>query len=180
MLTDESSIFRNSFQEKRNFEAIKNLIKTRSRNKKKTVVEEDNSDVWKRKPVDFTVKLYHPKPPKRNSRNAIKPWLYDKYLRKIENDSSDATNENKDPDEKVITDIMSSFYSNTNLDEYQSQTESLEFQSSFRCITPNADRIKMSKTMGYRDSLEQYKNPVPHDFRGVKTSDNIYFIINIQ
>jgi hypothetical protein len=167
MLTDESSVFRNSFQEKRNFEAIKSLIKTRSRNKKKIIVQDDNSDVWKRKPVDFTVKLYHPNPPKRNSRNAIKPWLYDRYLRKTENETSDVPIENQDPDKKVISDILTSFYSNTNLDEYQSTNKSIDFQSSFRCITPNADRIKISKTMGYRHSLEQYKNPVPHDFRGV-------------
>ncbi|RMZ94549.1 hypothetical protein BpHYR1_053157, partial [Brachionus plicatilis] len=149
------------FFNKRNFEASRALIETRSENQKPFGKQKQISSIWDLQPVDFSVKLYHPKPPKRNSRDAIKPWTYDKYLRPIQ------SQDNQQP-EKISADksIVES-YLNENYDFNRQQSEA-DFEKSFRALTPNGARIEASKLMGFRDGLEQFKNPKPHDFRGLK------------
>lgn len=149
-----------SFYNKRNFEASRALIETRSENQKPFEKKKDIHSIWDVQPIDFSVKLYHPKPTKRNSKEAIKPWTYDKYLRPIQ------PGENQLP-EKISADkhIVES-YLNENYD-YNKQDSEVDFQKSFRLLTPNGARVEASKQMGFRDGLEQYKNPRPHDFRGV-------------
>ena len=149
-----------SFYNKRNFEAYRSLIETRSEKQKPFENKKEINSIWDLDPIDFSVKLYHPKPPKRNSKDAIKPWTYEKYLRPIQRDNNQVP-------EKISADkyIVES-YMNQNYESNNSNTE-LDFKKSFRALTPNGARIQASKSMSFREGLEKYKNPKPHDFRGV-------------
>lgn len=143
------------------------MIQVRSESKKPTIRVKEHFGVWDKEAVDLSWKLYQPNPPKRNTREAIKPWVYDKYLRsmddhlKVEKYNDKSTYNGKSIQEQVI-------------DEFGSigATESIpdagpEFQLAFRLPTPNGARIEASKIMGYRIGLNQFKNPKPYDFRGV-------------
>ncbi|CAF0716745.1 unnamed protein product [Brachionus calyciflorus] len=131
-----------SFQNKRDYESYRTLIETR-------------------KPIDFSVKLYHPKPLKRNSREAIKPWEYDKYLK-----PSDLQNDKEVTKISADKAIVNSYL--TENSESNNKENEIDFEKSFRTLTPNGARIEASKNMGFRDGLEQFKNPQPYDFRGLK------------
>lgn len=54
-----------TFNLKDNFEVNRNVVLVRSQSFKVKVKEKDTSDIWKRPPLDFTWKLYQPKPLKR-------------------------------------------------------------------------------------------------------------------
>lgn len=148
------------FCSKRNFEASRSLIEIRSEKQKPYEKKKEINSIWDLEPIDFSVKLYHPKPPKRNSKEAIKPWTYDKYLRPIQQGNNQLSEKNS-ADKCLVESYMNENYARNN-----SNTE-LDFQKSFRVLTPNGARIQASKSMSFREGLEQYKNPKPHDFRGV-------------
>jgi hypothetical protein len=162
----------NTFQEKSHFEAYKNLIRVRSIKKEDVLDDFDDEDevpsknVWQQKPINFSPRVYQPKPPKRNSRDAVKPWTYDRYLRVREDD-----NDNMEPrNEEIIQLGINNYLSEENeSDSSEGSSSSSSFQASFRLMTAKGARAKASKSMGFRDSLGlgQYKNPQPHDFRGV-------------
>lgn len=166
-MTNENSqqVLVNTFQDKKDYEAFKNLIETRSDNAKPLKKLKDSTNVWDREPVDFTWKLYHPHPPKRNARESMKPWTYDKYLRPTNPDENEENND-KNKKKSVEQQIVDDFFNKTNNSNTEEKEEE-DFQVSFRVPTPQAARIKASRTMSFREGLGQYKNPAPHDFRGV-------------
>lgn len=159
-----SEVGLNSFQNKREYEASRNLIETRSENQHPYQKVKEINSIWDQDPVDFSLRLYHPKPPKRNSREAIKPWIYDKYLRPIDPDILQRNSES--PKKSVEKVILNSFLSGESEKSDSTDADNL-FQTSFRVLTPNGARIEASKSMGYRNSLEQFKNPGSFDHRGV-------------
>lgn len=159
-----------SFQNRREYEASKILVETRSENQKPYVKKKHANSIWDLEPIDFSVKLYHPKPPKRNSRDAIKPWTYDKYLKKFERSSSQESE--KYSAEKTL--VNSYLTENSLISTFQSE---VDFQKEFRPLTPNGARIEASKNMGFREGLDQFKNPLPHDFRGVIILKKYIFLI---
>lgn len=57
------------------FDADKELEKFRSKNFRLAPLPLDNN-VWRRPPPDFRPQAWEPKPPKRNSRDAMQPWKY--------------------------------------------------------------------------------------------------------
>ncbi|WAQ98072.1 hypothetical protein MAR_022445 [Mya arenaria] len=63
------------FNSKTNYDANESLIQIRSENflRKPEIKEED---IWKRPPPDFRPQKFAPNPPKRNSRESQRPWLY--------------------------------------------------------------------------------------------------------
>ncbi len=63
------------FSGKTSFDATRELTKTRSENFKINPPQKDD-DIWKRPPPDFRLQCFAPKPPKRNSREAMQPWKY--------------------------------------------------------------------------------------------------------
>lgn len=155
--SNDQHINLNTFRDKREYEASKNLVETRSDKQKPFKKLKEINSVWDVEPVDFSLKLYHPKPLKRNSREAIKPWTYDKYLKKpnVEIINEDSNNSA----EKVVLNNLISSSENNEMVE--------DFQGSFRVLTPNEARIEASKHMGFRNGLEQFKNPQPFNHRGV-------------
>jgi hypothetical protein len=153
-------INRLSFKHKFEFNALKELDTERERHliKKEKLI--DYSNVWNIKPVDFSLKIYHPKAPKRNSREAIKPWIYDKYLRKSESsDNLNLKQTTKSADARMIASFLEN--NENKIDDKEN------FETQFRPITPNEDRFQHAKEHGFRAHYGQYVNPKPHDFRGV-------------
>ena len=63
------------FDGKTSFDAERELMKNRSEH---FLIKEKESidDIWKRPPPDFRLQMFAPKPPKRNSREAMQPWKY--------------------------------------------------------------------------------------------------------
>ncbi|KAH3840284.1 uncharacterized protein LOC127879976 isoform X2 [Dreissena polymorpha] len=63
------------FNSKTNYDANESLIQIRSENfnKHEPMKEED---IWTRPPPDFRPQKFAPRPPKRNSRESQRPWLY--------------------------------------------------------------------------------------------------------
>lgn len=156
----------NTLQDKINFEAFSNLIRHRgsARAKEKLLrscedLSSSSSSIWDRKPIDFSPRLYQPKPPKRNSKEAMKPWKYG---------SKETTSKQQSQEiEKPPLDLSAYLSEKSKIDWQNDENSRESFQGSFRLLTANRARIEASKTMGFRDGLDQYKNPMPHDFRGV-------------
>ena len=65
-----------AFEKKSNYDATNELIRLRDSNFRIRPPSKDD-DIWKRPPPDFRPQCFEPKPPKRNSREAMKPWKYD-------------------------------------------------------------------------------------------------------
>lgn len=159
-----ANVNKNTFKSKREYEALRGLIEVRSENQAPIPKVKNYLTIWDKEPVDFSLKLYHPHPPKRNSREAIKPWLYDRFLKPIDNsDRANKTDENM-AHKKQMDEYLSSYDSSL---KENNENEEPEFIAGIRLRTAKGARMDAAKSMGYRDSLEQYKNPVPHDFRGV-------------
>ncbi len=64
-----------SFDGRTSFDAQQDLSKTRSSNFHIRPPPKDD-DIWKKPPPDFRPQNFAPKPPKRNSREAMQPWKY--------------------------------------------------------------------------------------------------------
>lgn len=160
---------RQSFNGRNEFDSSRGLIKLRSNSLQKKTKSIDYSNVWNIKPIDFTMQLYHPRPPKRNSRDAIKPWEYDKYLRKSESsiDTRPPVEVSKNAETRMIEEYLHP--------DQDSDQEPEEFDTLFRPITPNEDRVLMAnKRMGFRAHLGSFKDWKPHDFRGVRAKIRFY------
>ena len=158
--------FFSSFVEKRNQEATCVLVRTRSDHAKPLKKKKTIESVWDQKPVDLTWKLFHPRPPKRNTREAIKPWEYDKYLRKTEENELSAKSREQPADK---TSLMSNLFKPSATDETDQNdtSDNAEFKVDVRVDTPDRARFKAAREMGFREGLDTYRIPKPHDFRGV-------------
>ncbi|XP_059147304.1 uncharacterized protein LOC131935044 [Physella acuta] len=63
------------FDNKTSFDAEDGLLQTRSQTFK-AQAEKVEPDIWKRPPPDFRYLVYDPQPPKRNTVDAMRPWIY--------------------------------------------------------------------------------------------------------
>lgn len=179
--SSELNIYKNTFDARNDYLANKEYFNDRSQNSKLPKNPVRVNSIWERKPVDFTWKLYHPKPPKRNSREAIKPWQYDKFLKPIESlHSSSSFNLSEKSEEnfgnKYLSESLNKMF---NLKE-----ESLdlrEFSTLFKPLTASKDKIDTAKTMSYRDGLDQYEGSInkfhPREVRNFEYK-NIQLIIS--
>ena len=158
LFQNESMIYRNTFDCKLDYLASRSYFIDRSKNCSVPLVDNEikltrsNTNVWDKKPVDFTWKNYHPKPPKRNTRDAIKPWMYNKYLRPIEP---------KEPEfnERSEENIANQFLAESINKAFHVNQESLgskDFEVLFRPTTPLSSKVDASKHMSFRDGLSQY------------------------
>ncbi len=125
-------------------------------------------NVWEKKPVDFTRKLYKPHPPKRNTRESIRPEQYDRFLRSSADESIfwEKPEEKKKANEQMLE---SSFF-NESFENWKK-----DFETQFRIVDPLAAKIQASKAMSFREGLDTYRNPRDHDFRGVGFYVSFYF-----
>ena len=156
------TVKKNTFNDKLNHEAERNLIETRSVSSKLPKKIKDIATVWDIEPVDFSWQLYHPKPLKRNTREAIQPWLYDKYLREVDENEKISLGVKRTVESQILEDFFGSSQV-FNLDD----EEKKNFHRSFRVLTPNGARQEAARIMSFREGSDVFKNPSKHDFRGV-------------
>ena len=143
------------------------MIETRSQTKVPHKEEKENLGEWEKKAVDLSWKLYQPRPPKRNTREAMKPWLYDRFLRSDEEIAMIEKYHDKNEFKgKTIQELVLEDVGSIGAKEVVAE-KAEEFQVMFRVPTPQGARVEASKTMGFRIGLKQFKNPKPLDFRGV-------------
>ncbi|CAD5110663.1 DgyrCDS41 [Dimorphilus gyrociliatus] len=140
------------FDVKTSFAATESLLNVRSANFSIRQKEEDN-DIWKRPPPDFRPQVYAPKPPKRNSRDAVKPWKYHARF-----DDEPPRSKNIPP---KLPEIFAPVKPGENLTK-----EKPRFIRTFR-INDSYD-AKLDLVKKFREvkgSVEPYQQPEPHDFR---------------
>lgn len=144
------------FDSKTNYDANESLIQIRSDNFTKKVVEKEE-DIWTRPPPDFRPQKFAPNPPKRNSREAQRPWLYGTIPGQREFVKRERT--------KVIPHLLK-----------PKEKEDRGLVTLF-----HIDRPFTAKKKFVREGMnvkEQYTNPSPHDFRGVRGL--LYFKYNVH
>ena len=100
----------------------------------------------------------------------MKPWRYtDEYtIRKsTEKDVTAVEYINKLSEEFEVDKLKDLFgYSKDSTSDFEENSES-EFYGKCRLPRPNTARMEAAKTMGYRDGLDQFKNPKIYDHRPV-------------
>lgn len=132
------------FQSKTNYDANESLIQIRSESfQKHTPVQEE--DIWKRPPPDFRPQIFAPKPPKRNSRESQKPWLYGTIPGQRESV--------KRVRPKVIPHLLK-----------PKTEENKGLVTYFHIDRPFTAKKKFVREGMYEKG--EFVNPAPHDFRG--------------
>ena len=135
------------FEARTSYNATEDLLNTRSANYRFRPPPPDNN-IWKRPPPDFRPQVYAPKPPKRNSRDAVKPWKYG---------TKPGEKEEVTREESVKLPLIL---------QAKSQDEN-PFVTHFNILDPYQAKILGAKYGSYKPGA--YKMPQPHDFRGVRT-----------
>lgn len=132
------------FTSKTQYDANESLIQIRSENFSKLVPEKDN-DIWKRPPPDFRPQVFAPKPPKRNSREAMRPENYGTFPGKHVTV--------KRPVRNVIPHMLR-----------PAKPDEGRMSLRFHIDRPFTAKKKFVREGMYKAG--QFKNPQPHDFRG--------------
>lgn len=133
------------FTSKTQYDANESLIQIRSENFSKLVPEKDN-DIWKRPPPDFRPQVFAPKPPKRNSREAMRPENYGTFPGKHVTV--------KRPVRNVIPHMLR-----------PAKPDEGRMSLRFHIDRPFTAKKRFVREGMYKAG--QFKNPQPHDFRGV-------------
>ncbi|XP_074659314.1 putative uncharacterized protein C7orf78 [Tubulanus polymorphus] len=131
------------------YNAKENLLKCRS----DTYLirhEPPDVDIWSRKPPDFRPQSFAPKPPPRNSREAMKPWRYtnasDGYYNWRLSEKRDGL---------VLPSLLRPSW----------QDPRPKFRTKFDFPDPHEARVDAVKTKTFKQG--PYTNPKPHDHRGL-------------
>jgi len=114
-------------------------------------------DIWDLKPLNFNPKTFEPKPLKRNSRAAIKPWTYKMRDEKEPTQIVIKKLCNKRRNEKTIKVLQ------TLVNESKEQSEKKEWQTFFSLMDPHEAKVDFVKNGMFKPS--QYKMPQPFDHR---------------
>ena len=100
----------------------------------------------------------------------MKPWKYNdgksSSLSKEKEVSAENYIKNLSKEFKVDN-LMSNSKSSFDLEERSEP----DFRGKFRLPSPNTARMDAAKSMGYRDGLDQYRNPKSYDHRPVSKSN---------
>lgn len=136
------------------FDATQHLLRSRSESFVLRAQPPD-MDVWKRPPPDFRPQCYAPKPPKRNSKEAMKPWRHNEK----ENEEDEENEREGEKDGKNVQ--LPSLVSLSQSDKQEPE----DFVTRFRVLTPNGARAMFVRHGTYYPGM--YQSPKPHDFRGV-------------
>jgi hypothetical protein len=100
----------------------------------------------------------------------MKPWKYtDEYSTRKSTDKDVTAVEyiNKLSEEFEVDKLKDLFgFGKDSSSDFEENSES-DFYGKFRLPRPNTARMEAAKTMGYRDGLEQFKNPKLYDHRPV-------------
>jgi hypothetical protein len=140
------------FTSKTQYDANESLIQIRSENFSKVEPEKDN-DIWKRPPPDFRPQIFAPKPPKRNSRESMKPENYGTYPGK--------NKPVKRPERTVIPHMLR-----------PKKPDEGRMILRYHIDRPFTAKKKFVTEGMYKAG--EYMNPKPHDFRGVSRLYSVY------
>ncbi|KAL4227254.1 hypothetical protein ACF0H5_012700 [Mactra antiquata] len=132
------------FHSKTNYDANESLIQMRSENFDKVVVPKVE-DIWTRPPPDFRPQKFAPNPPKRNSRESQRPWLYGTIPGQRESIKRNRP--------KVIPHLLQ-----------EKKTEDKGLVTYFHIDRPFTAKKKFVRDGMYEAG--EFNNPKPHDFRG--------------
>ena len=138
------------FESRTSHDATEGLTINRSQNFVPFIPEIDDN-IWKRPPPDFRPQCFAPRPPKRNSRDSMKPWLY-----KSESDDVYEEYVRKQKDRVTLPHIARS----RTLDEEE------PFVTRFKLLDSHGAKLVYPREGMYKPG--PYKMPKPHDFRGVR------------
>lgn len=142
------------FTSKTQYDANESLIQIRSENYSKVEPEKDN-DIWKRPPPDFRPQIFAPKPPKRNSRESMKPENFGTYP---------GTNKPvKRPERTVIPHMLR-----------PKKPDEGRMILRYHIDRPFTAKKKFVTEGMYKAG--EFVNPKPHDFRGVSVVLRIRFV----
>ena len=143
------------FESKTAFNASNELTRSRSEHftLRPPVIDDD---IWKRPPPDFRPQVYQPKPPKRNSRESMKPWNYGTF-----------PGHKKPPrkEEKVFLPSIFKVLSGENAEE-------VDFQTHVHIMDPYEAKRDAAKNL--MNEREPYVLPQPHDHRGVSITGHLW------
>lgn len=123
-----------------------------------------NRDIWKRKPPDFTPRVYDPKPPKRNSREAIQPW---KYFSASDQRMLERKAAASDGEECCLPQI----FRDTATGDANDANKCDEFVTRFKTIGQFDAKVLFVRHGMRRRSA--YRMPKPHDFRGLPPIESL-------
>lgn len=108
---------------------------------------------YRRPPPDFRPQVYAPKPPRRNSRDAVKPWNYQARF-----DDDPPRSKGNPP---KLPEIYAPSKPGSSLIK-----EKPPFIRNFRISDSNDAKLELVKKFKeVEGSVEPYKQPGPHDFR---------------
>lgn len=143
------------FHAKTKHDASESLIQVRSAKfrRKNTVLDED---IWKKPPPDFRPQIFAPKPPKRNSRESMKPWNYGTIPGQREII--------KRPDRTVLPYMLQNH-----------QEKEKDFATLFRIERPFTAKKEFVKSG--KNEEGQYIMPKPHDYRQVSSAGKTLLVL---
>lgn len=142
------------FNSKTNYDANESLIQIRSDNFHKNIPVKEE-DIWKRPPPDFRPQVFAPRPPKRNTQESQRPWLYGTIPGQRE------TVKRERP--KVIPHLLK-----PKTDEYKGLV------TYFHIDRPFTAKKKFVREGMYEKG--EFIDAAPHDFRGVRPIKVSYFL----
>ncbi|KAK2157040.1 hypothetical protein LSH36_200g04082 [Paralvinella palmiformis] len=142
-----------NFDAKTSYEATESLLQTRAAAYERPEPPKDH-DIWKLPPPDFRPQCYEPRPPPRNSREAIKPWKY-------------GTIPGRRP--QPITRHSAPLRLPSILQERQE--EEGQFVTAFKIDGPWEAKLLYVKEGVFRPG--RYQMPKPHDFRGYPSIETL-------
>jgi hypothetical protein len=147
------------FHAKTSYDATDALINTRSA----TFVFKSppkEEDIWKRPPPDFRPLCYEPRPPPRNSRDAMQPWRYGT----LPGDSNNNKPLTRHSAPVRLPDIL----------QDKPPEEPDEFVTAFKIPGPWEAKVLCAKVGVFKP--EKYRMPKHHDFRGVSCVFKVIYV----
>ena len=101
----------------------------------------------------------------------MKPWRYtDEFTTRKSSEKEISAVEyiNNLSKEFEVDKLTESYtFGKDNSKEFEDNSSGSDFFAQIRLPRPNTARIEAAKTMGFRDGLEQFKNPKSYDHRPV-------------
>ncbi|XP_064647765.1 uncharacterized protein LOC135500306 [Lineus longissimus] len=138
------------FHSRTNFDATQNILQSRSDSYLLGRPPPDY-DIWKRKPPDFRPQGFAPRPPPRNSKYAMKPWMYS-----TPKDSYYAERLKQSKEVVLLPDIAKP--------RVTQSMDKPEFIRRFHIV--DSEEARQAFVREGQFPTEPYEPPKPHDFRG--------------
>ncbi|XP_076809642.1 uncharacterized protein LOC143452522 [Clavelina lepadiformis] len=124
-------------------------------------------DVWKLQPPNFNPQVFEPAPVERNSKEAVKPWIYDQYTSYTVGSAPNARERRRNDKRKM--DFFNELEKAAAEKQQRAQTcgdfrsRSDAMRLRFKIPDPHQTRVDFVRRGMYKPGV--YEMPQPHDFR---------------